>query len=318
MKFVDGARVRARVCMSQAGRARVIVDGEECDAEVRAAQPVTGDWVWARMVEPELLLIEEIEERRSQISRRAAGRVAYEQVMAANVDVALIVCGLDGDFNVRRIERYLALAYEGRVAPVVVLNKADVCPDVDAALLAVRAVTRNVPVILVSARTGAGFDELALRLGLGVTAVLLGSSGAGKSSILNRLVGGERQRTGDVREGDSQGRHTTTHRELIFLPSGAGVIDSPGIREIQLLVSEEALAAVFEEIGELARQCRFGNCTHSVEPGCAVREAVGAARLESFHKLHLEAETLKGERTEKQRTRTVRKATKRPDRKREK
>jgi ribosome biogenesis GTPase len=141
--------------------------------------------------------------------------------------------------------------------------------------------------------------------------VLLGSSGAGKSSILNRLLGGERQRTGAVREADSRGRHTTTNRELIFLPNGAAVIDSPGLREIQLLVSEEALDTVFDEIATLADRCRFGDCTHASEPGCAVRDAVPADRLESFHKLQREAARLSGEFREKQRWRAIHKANKR-------
>ncbi|MEO5926140.1 MAG: ribosome small subunit-dependent GTPase A [Bryobacteraceae bacterium] len=294
--------MKVRVCMSAGERARVLVDGCEVDAIVRGEYPVTGDWVTARWVEPELVLIEEIEERLSKIARRSAGRSGAEQVLAANVDIAFIVCGLDGDFNVRRIERYLAIAYEGRVRPVVVLNKADLgdAPEVPAP-----------EVLIVSALTGQGVDAVDAMLTPGVTAVLLGSSGAGKSTLLNRLIAGERQKTGAVRESDSRGRHTTTSRELILLPNGAAVIDSPGIREIQLLVSEDAIDAVFDEIAALAQHCHFGDCSHNAEPGCEVRDAVPPDRLESFHKLQREAERLSGERTEKQRWRTIHKANKR-------
>jgi ribosome biogenesis GTPase len=314
MKGQEGARLRARVCMSAGERARVCLLGQmdgainrEVDAIVRGDHPVIGDYVLARWVEQELLLIEEVEERRSQIIRRAAGRSGAEQVLAANVDVAFIVCGLDGDFNPRRIERYLAMVFAGNVRPVVVLNKADACSDVAAAMAEVRAAE----VLVVSALAGTGFDAVIERLTPGVTAVLLGSSGAGKSTMLNRLLGDDRQRTSKVRESDSRGRHTTTSRELIFLPNGAAVIDSPGLREIQLLAGEDAIDAVFDEIAVLASECRFGDCTHSSEPGCAVRGTVSEDRLESFHKLQREAVRLKGERSEKQRWRAIHKAAKR-------
>jgi ribosome biogenesis GTPase / thiamine phosphate phosphatase len=249
------------------------------------------------------MLIESIEERWSKISRRVAGRSGEEQVLAANVDIAFIVCGLDSDFNARRIERYLAMAYEGGVRPVVVLNKADIPTTV--------VEVRAPEVLRVSALHGDGFEAIEEMLVPGVTAVLLGSSGAGKSTILNRLLGGDRQKTGAVRESDSRGRHTTTSRELIFLPCGAAVIDSPGLREIQLLVGEDAIDAVFDEITSLAAECRFADCTHSSEPGCAVRGAVEEDRLESFHKLQREVNRLSGERTEKQRWRAIHKANKR-------
>jgi ribosome biogenesis GTPase / thiamine phosphate phosphatase len=237
------------------------------------------------------------------VRRLRGGRQGTEQVLAANVDVAFIVCGLDGDINPRRIERYLAIAYEGGVRPVVVLNNADIAQT---------AVEVRAPEVLVgSALTGFGIDAIEAMLTPGVTAVLLGPSGTGKSTILNRLLGGKKQRTDPVRESDSRGRHTTTSRELILLPNGAAVIDSPGIREIQLLVGEEALDAVFDEIAALARECRFGDYTHGSEPGCAVRDAVLVDRLKSFHKLQREAARLKGELTEKQRWRAIHKANKR-------
>ena len=213
----------ARVCVSQGERARVLLHGAELEAVVAGALlyaaenaaelPVTGDWVAVRRIEPELVLIEQVLERRSRIARRAAGRRGEEQVLAANVDLALIVSGLDGDFNSRRLERYLAIAREGVVTPVVVLNKADLAGGVDSVVEEARRVARSAPVVAMSARTGAGCEAIEALLGPGVTAVLLGSSGAGKSTLLNRLLGVEAQRTAEVRESDGRGRHTTTHRE---------------------------------------------------------------------------------------------------------
>jgi ribosome biogenesis GTPase len=308
----------ARVCVSQGERARVLLHGAELEAVVAGAMlyaaenaaelPVTGDWVAVRRIEPELVLIEQVLERRTRIARRAAGRRGEEQVLAANVDLALIVSGLDGDFNSRRLERYLAIVRDGDVTPVVVLNKADLAKDADAVVREARRVARSVEVVTLSARTGAGCEVLDALLGPRATGVLLGSSGAGKSTLLNRLLGAEAQRTAEVRESDGRGRHTTTHRELITLPSGAALIDTPGLREVQLMVSEESVAAVFDDVSELAAECRFGDCSHTTEPGCAVRDRVDAARLESFHKLRREAERVNGELTEKQRWRSIHKA----------
>ena len=290
----------ARVCASQGERARVILDGAELDAVVAGALsylatsaadlPVTGDWVAVRRVDPALVLIEQVIPRRSKIARRAAGRRVEEQVLAANVDLAWIVCGLDGDFNVRRIERYLAIVREGGVDAAIVLNKADLCLDPDAALHEVRRTTRCEQVLAISAQTGLGCETLGATLRPGTTAVLLGSSGAGKSTLLNRILGAEVHRTAPTREFDARGRHTTTARELIGLPSGACLIDTPGLREIQLWAGSDTITAVFDDIAELAVQCRFGDCTHTREPGCAVRDAVDAGRLASFHKLQREAD----------------------------
>jgi ribosome biogenesis GTPase len=309
----------ARVCASQGERARVVLHGREVEAIVAGALtyaaassadlPVTGDWVTVRLVEPDLALIENVAPRKSKIARRAAGRRDHEQVLAANVDLALIVCGLDGDFNLRRLERYLAIAHEGCVEPVAVLNKADLDGDAAAeALEETRRVARSAQVLSISARTGAGCEAIHDLLKPGVTAVLLGSSGAGKSTLLNRLLGVEVQRTGAVRESDSRGRHTTTSRELIELSGGAALIDTPGLREIQLWASAESVAAVFDDIADQAALCRFDDCTHTVEPGCAVRDAVAPDRLESFHKLQREADRLSGRLTEKQRWRSIHKA----------
>jgi ribosome biogenesis GTPase len=310
----------ARVSASYGERARAISDGVEVDAIVAgklshlaggpADLPATGDWVAARAVEPGLVLIEEVLPRRSKIARRAAGRREEEQVLAANVDLAFILCGLDGDFNVRRIERYLAIARQGGVEPVILLNKADACASVTEAASEVRAASGGAPVLVMSALDGSGCGAVAAMLEPGVTAVLLGSSGAGKSTLMNRLLGETVQRTSPVREDDSRGRHTTTHRELFKLPSGAALIDTPGLREIQLWAAEESIAAVFDEVSELAVHCRFNDCSHTNEPGCAVRDAVNSARLENFHKLQREAERVSCRLTEKQRWRSVHKAAK--------
>ncbi|MFN7937764.1 MAG: ribosome small subunit-dependent GTPase A [Bryobacteraceae bacterium] len=308
---------RARVCASQGERARVMMDGVEWNAAVagaliytvesRADLPVTGDWVMVRRVDPELVLIESVAPRRTWISRRVAGNSDVEQVLAANVDLALLVCGLDDDFNLRRLERYLAIVHAGGVEPVVVLNKADLCADASAVIEEVRRTTRVQRVLAVSARSGEGCDAVAALLTEGVTAVLLGSSGAGKSTLLNWLAGAQLRETQPVRESDSRGRHTTTDRQLMELRSGGWLIDTPGLREIQLWADRASVAAVFDEITELSVQCRFRDCTHAGEPGCAVRGEVDEARLDSFHKLQREAERLSGALTEKQRWRSIHK-----------
>ncbi|MEP6960584.1 MAG: ribosome small subunit-dependent GTPase A [Acidobacteriota bacterium] len=310
--------VVARVSSSRGERARVLWGEEELRAAVRVALlqspdtiPVAGDWVTVRRLEEGKVLIESVLPRKTKISRRAAGREGKEQVLAANVDVALLVAGLDGDFNVRRLERYLAITHDGGVEPVVVLNKCDLCADVAGAVALARAVAGKSQVFAVSAADNIGMEDVFALLTDGRTAVLLGSSGAGKSTLLNRIIGRDAHRTGAVRESDARGQHTTTDRELILLPSGAALIDTPGLREIQLMVGADALDAVFDEIAVLARTCRFKDCTHVAEPGCAVREAVPPERLASFQKLTGETAWLSNELTEKQRWRSIHKAAKR-------
>jgi ribosome biogenesis GTPase / thiamine phosphate phosphatase len=308
----------ARVCANLGDQARVKIEGVEWDAVIAgalsyAAQssadlPVTGDWVAVRQVEARTVLIEHVFPRRSWISRRAAGRRDVEQMLAANVDLAFLVTGLDGDYNPRRLERYLAVAREGGVEPVIVLNKADVCAEASTIAEEVRHTLRVANVLPISARSGLGCDRIQAMLAPGLTAVLLGSSGAGKSTLLNRLLGTEVNRTQPVRESDSRGRHTTTHRQLIELPSGAALIDTPGLREIQLWAGQDSIAAVFDDIEALAVHCRFRDCTHSTEPGCAVRDTVDPGRLHSYHKLRQESLRHTEMRTEKQRWRSIHKA----------
>jgi ribosome biogenesis GTPase len=259
-----------------------------------AALPVTGDWVAARIVGPAQALVEAVLPRHTCLSRRAAGTRDAEQPLAANVDVVFLVCGLDGDFNLRRLERYLALVAATGAAPVVVLNKADLCAALPERLAETAAVARDAPVVATSTVDAGGLDSLRRFLTPGATAALLGSSGVGKSTIANHLLGEERFRTADVRIDDSRGRHTTVRRELTPLPQTGALIDTPGMRELQLWVRQESVDSVFDDIAAIAESCRFRDCTHSGEPGCAVVAALDsgqldAARWASFQKLRAEA-----------------------------
>jgi ribosome biogenesis GTPase len=255
--------------------------------------PAVGDWVALRAIAQGEAILHAVLPRRTKFSRRAAGTREDEQVIAANVDVALIICGLDGDFNLRRMERYLTLVHECGADPVLVLNKSDLCLDLKARLDAAQTVARGIPVVPISSTTVEGIAPLAPYLRAGKTFVLLGSSGVGKSTLLNRLSGEDLQRTSAVRDSDGRGRHTTTRRELIVLPQGAILIDTPGMRELQLWANQESLDQTFDDIAELAQYCRFRDCAHQVEAGCAVRDALAsgelaAPRWESYRKLQSE------------------------------
>ncbi len=259
----------------------------------RSAWPAVGDWVAAQAVGPGETLIHAVLPRHTMFSRRAAGSREEEQVIAANIDLALIVCGLDQDFNVRRIERYLTLAHASGVDAAIVLNKSDLCADLDAHLGEAARVAGRSPVVAIAARGAGDIDPVVRLLRPELTVALLGSSGAGKSTLVNRLLGQQRQRVQAVRECDSRGRHTTTYRELLPLPQGGALIDTPGMRELQLWADQDSLDSAFAEIASFAAQCRFRDCSHLVEEGCAVRAAVetgelDARRWESYRKLRAE------------------------------
>jgi ribosome biogenesis GTPase len=292
-----------RVAIAQRDQYRIITESAEFPAEAsgalwyrtldRSAMPVVGDWVAARVVGDQAI-VETVLPRRTLFSRRAAGRREEEQPIAANIDLVFLVCGLDGDFNLRRLERYLTLASESGAQPVVVLNKADLCDDLPARLVQTSDVARDAPVVLTSTRGAPGIDGLTAFLGPGKTVALLGSSGVGKSTLVNLIVGEERLRTNEVRESDSRGRHTTTHRELVPLSAGGALIDTPGMRELQLWAGQDSVDRTFDEIAAIAAQCRFRDCSHSGELGCAVEAAVldqsiSAERWESYRKLAAEA-----------------------------
>ena len=278
---------------TERGEVRAQCAGRLLHDAKRHELPVTGDWVALRKAEDGFALIDAVLPRRSSFGRKAAGRVPQQQVIAANIDTAFLLIGLDNDFSPRRAERYLAAAWESAAAPVLVLNKLDLCPDADALIAAIQHIAAGAPLHAVSALRGEGVDALETYCHPGMTIALLGSSGVGKSTLINRLLGRDALPTQGVRGGDGRGRHTTTRRELVFLPGGAMVIDTPGLRELQLWDADEGVQATFDEIETLARDCRFRDCRHQDEPGCAVRAAVASgqldeARLSNLHKLQKE------------------------------
>ena len=263
-------------------------------ADAGADWPTVGDWVAAEILSGGARpLIHEVLLRRSKFGRKVAGRRIEEQVIAANVDTAFVVMALDGDFNVRRLERFLAQCWESGAKSVIVLNKTDDCDDVAARVAEVEGVAAGLPIFAVSARTGEGLVALDSLLEPGHTIVLLGSSGVGKSTLLNHFLRRDAQVVQPVRGSDSRGRHTTTSRELFALPGGALLIDTPGLRELQLWSAAEGVEHTFSDIEELAAQCKYGDCGHTSEPGCAVQAAIAegrlaAERLESQRKLQRE------------------------------
>jgi ribosome biogenesis GTPase / thiamine phosphate phosphatase len=269
--------------------------------------PAVGDWVaWTPSDEEGRATVHAVAPRHSAFVRRAAGTDPVPQVVAANVDVVLIVTGLDGDLSPRRLERYLVTVVGGGAEPVVVLTKADLAGDTTAAEAAVRAVAPDITTVVVDNLSGAGQDAVRAVLRPGRTVALVGSSGVGKSTLANALLGDERQETSDVRD-DGRGRHTTTHRSLFPVPGGALLLDTPGMREIGLWDDRAGLDAAFPEIAHAAAGCRFGDCSHVHEPGCAVIAAVEAgeiapARLDSYRRLGSEIDQLDDDRERRRRS----------------
>ena len=302
LPFTENGLEAARVIHADRNALTVVSAGGECRAVVagcldengETGRPVAGDWV-AVDRGADTVVVRAIIPRRGELTRRRPGGAERSQCVAANVDLALIVEAVDRGPNARRIERGISLAYAGGATPLVVLTKADLSDGVPADIARAAAAAPFSQVVALSATTGDGLPELEGKLGEGVTAVLLGPSGAGKSTLANRLLGEQRLAVGEVRSGDSKGRHTTTRSALVRIPSGACLIDTPGVRELGLWLAVEDIDAAFADVDAYAGSCRFRDCRHHDEPGCAVVRAVAAgdldgARLDGYHKLRREAE----------------------------
>src|SRR5215831_15219251 len=294
-----GGLVCARISEENRGLYKIIWESGEGWAELRGRLryeatsremlPAVGDWV---LVEEHgaRSTIHFAFARRSKFSRKTAGRKTEEQIVAANVDTVFLVSSLNREFNTRRLERYLTLAWESGACPVTVLNKADLCENVSELRAAAEDAARGVRIVVTSIVTGEGIAQLREIVRPGSTTALLGSSGVGKSSLINAILGDGVQATSEDRDSDDRGRHTTTSRQLIVVPGGGVLLDTPGMRELQLWDANEGLAHAFADVEELAERCKFRNCSHDNEPGCAVREAVDEGRLRNYHKLQREKE----------------------------
>ncbi len=257
--------------------------------------PAVGDWVAVRTFPEEgKAIIQKLLPRKSKFSRKEAGIKTVEQVLAANIDTVFLMMSLNSDFNIRRLERYLVLASESNVSAAIILSKADLCEDTERMLEEVKTVSKDIPVHIVSSLTGAGIEDLRIYFEGNKTISILGSSGVGKSTFINALLGSDKMKVNDISEYKDKGTHTTSHRELVLLPTGGLIIDTPGMRELQLWEGERGVEEAFEEIEALMENCKFTDCSHTNEPGCAILEALDSGELDedrykSYLKLKREA-----------------------------
>jgi ribosome biogenesis GTPase / thiamine phosphate phosphatase len=295
--YQNGSYIVGRVALEHKGMYRLFTEHGDLLAEVtgklrhfsseRQDFPAVGDWVViTARPEEQKAMVHAILPRKSKFSRKQAGQTTEEQIVAANVDTVFLVNALNTDFNLRRIERYLLLSWESGANPVIVLSKADLCDDINEKISEVESIAMGVPIYAISAERNNGLEQLLHYIQEGRTVALLGSSGVGKSTLANALYGEEKQEVKTIRYDDDKGRHTTTHRELILLKEGGIVIDTPGMRELQLWVADDGMDHSFSDIEELASQCRFRDCQHETEPDCAIQAALSNATLDKARYLN--------------------------------
>lgn len=267
--------------ITQSGELKAVLSNSFLNSiKTKTQIPAVGDWVRLKK-NPKIdsWNVIDLYQRKNKLSRKVAGKKSEEQIIASNIDYVFIVTTVDSDFNLRRLERYLTMVYEIKAKPVILLNKIDKTDDYNSYIRKVEDICNNVPILPISANKGINLELLSEYLKIGITIILIGSSGVGKSTIINALLDYDRQLVGEIRESDDKGRHITTNREMIFLPNGGIIIDNPGIREIQLWSSEEGINILFEDIEELSKFCKFKDCIHEHEPGCAVKKAVKGGRI---------------------------------------
>lgn len=291
--------------ISSEGEVLAELSGKMLKEESSASKPAVGDWVVLQHKDDKWF-VEDILPRRSKFSRKMAGNDTLEQIVAANIDTIFIVTSLNQDFNLRRLERYLIVAWDSGAIPVIILSKADLCEGVEKKIEAVEEIAPGVEVYSISAIHEQGMEPLKKYLGEGQTITLIGSSGVGKSTLLNTLAGEELLKVNDIRVDDAKGKHTTTHRQLVLLPTGGLILDTPGMRELQLWQADEGIDHVFGDIQALTQYCKFSDCRHESEPGCAVIAAIeegkmNSDRLESYVKLKKELAFIEKKQVERQR-----------------
>lgn len=290
---------------SQNGELSAVISGKfRNSCKSREDFPAVGDWVLFKKLEDENKgIIHSCLPRKSKFSRKVAGKETQEQIIASNVDFAFIVCALNYDFNLRRIERYLSLVWQSGATPVILLTKSDLCDDIEEKIIKVKDIAPYIDICAISNISTEGIEKLQKYFDDNKTVVLLGSSGAGKSSLINNLANEKIMKVSELRNNLEKGRHTTTHRQMIILPNGGLIIDTPGIRELQLWDAEEGISQTFNDIEEIAKTFKFSNCKHINEPDCAIQEAINAGsldpkRFENYLKVQKEQEYLHSRQTQ--------------------